>query len=257
MRREITLSTLDDAINPVYAPDGKTIYFSGNRGGLYDLYRLTLDSSAVEALTQDAYADLEPAVTPDGRALVFVTERYSTNLDTLQPGPFRLARLDLATKAVTPIAAFLDGKHISPQVSADGRTLTFIADPDGISNLYRMPIDGDRSSGSRRFYRRGRIRRRAPRQFGALRWPASCSACSMTAGTRCSCWIEGHVALVAPPTRQAACFRVKTSATGDIARLLGDYGRGLPAHDHRRQQAVQETASPRFAWTADRHGGVQ
>ena len=46
--------------------------------------------------------------------------------------------------------AFLSGKHISPQVSADGTTVTFIAEPDGISNLYRMPIDGGPSCSCRR-----------------------------------------------------------------------------------------------------------
>ena len=45
-------------------------------------------------------------------------------------------------RVVRPISGFLSGKHLSPQISADGRTLTFIADPDGVSNLYRMPIDG-------------------------------------------------------------------------------------------------------------------
>jgi Tol biopolymer transport system component len=230
VRREITLSTLDDAINPAYAPDGKTVIFSGNRGGLYDLYRLTLDSGSVDALTQDAYADLEPVLTPDGRAVVFVTERYSTNLDTLQPGPFRLARLDLATKTVTPIAAFLDGKHISPQISADGRTLTFIADPDGISNLYRMPIDG------------GPIERISTIPTGVAGITTSSPALSSARDGRLVFSVfddGGHavfvldpkdtVALVAPPaTRQAAVLPGRTAATGDIARLLGDYGRGLP-----------------------------
>ena len=230
VRREITLSTLDDAINPAYAPDGKTVIFSGNRGGLYDLYRLTLDSGAVDALTQDAYADLEPVLTPDGRAVIFVTERFSTNLDTLQPGPFRLARLDLATKTVTPIAAFLDGKHISPQISADGRTLTFIADPDGISNLYRMPIDG------------GPIERISTIPTGVAGITTSSPALSSARDGRLVFSVfddGGHavfvldpkdtVALVAPPaTRQAAVLPGRTAATGDIARLLGDYGRGLP-----------------------------
>ena len=140
--REIALAGLDDALNPSFSPDGQSIVFSGNQGGLIDLYLLDVETGALDRLTHDPFADLEPTFTPDGRSLVFVTERFSTDLATLQAGPLRLARLDLATRDVRPISGFLSGKHLSPQVSADGRTLTFIAEPDGVSNLYRMPIDG-------------------------------------------------------------------------------------------------------------------
>src|SRR5262249_41657308 len=100
------------------------------------------DSGRLDALTNDPYADLEPTFTPDGQSIVFVTERYTTDLATLEPGALRLARLNLQSRAVDPIAGLLKGKQISPQVSADGRTLTFIGEPDGVSNLYRMPIEG-------------------------------------------------------------------------------------------------------------------
>jgi hypothetical protein len=140
--REIPLKGLDDALSPVWSPDGASIVLSGNRGGLVDLYRLTVATGAMEALTHDAYAELEPAFTPDGGALIFSTDRFSSDLATLTPGPLQLARMDLATRAESPIAGFLRGKHLSPQVSRDGRTLTFIAEPDGVANVYRMAIDG-------------------------------------------------------------------------------------------------------------------
>jgi Tol biopolymer transport system component len=138
----VKLGDLDDALNPTFMPDGQSLIISGNQGGLVDLYRLNLVSGVLDQLTHDPFADLEPAVTPDGRTVVFVTERYSTDLETLVPAPLRLAKLDLASGTVSPLAAFLKGKHISPQISADGRRVTFVADPDGVSNLYRIGIDG-------------------------------------------------------------------------------------------------------------------
>src|SRR5690606_29631083 len=122
--------------------DGASVVVSGNKGGVIDLYRVRLSDGHIEQLTADAYADLEAVFTPDARGLVFVSERFSTDLERLEPGPPRLAYLDLATRAVRPIPGFLHGKHLSPQVTPDGRFVTFVADPDGVNNLYRMSIDG-------------------------------------------------------------------------------------------------------------------
>lgn len=140
--REIPLPGFDDALSPVWSPDSQTIVLSGNRGGIVDLIRVTVATGAVQQLTHDAFAEMEPVFTPDGRALIFSTDRFSTDLTALVPGPLRLARLDLTTMVEQPIAGFLRGKHLSPQVSPDGRTLTFVAEPDGVANIYRMSIDG-------------------------------------------------------------------------------------------------------------------
>ena len=232
--REIKLPSLDDAIDPAFSPDGKVIALSGNRGGLSDLYLLTLDSGRLDRLTNDPFADLEPAFTPDGRALVFVTERFSTDLATLTPGPLRLARIDLETHAVTAIPGFLRGKHLSPQVSADGRSLTFIAEPDGISNLYRMAIDG------------GPILQLSSVPTGVAGITATSPALSAAPATgRLAFSVfedDGHavyvldpdkiVGLVSPALTDAgATLAGRTGSPGDVERLLHDSVRGLPGDD--------------------------
>ena len=240
--REVRLETLDDALNPVFMPDGASVILSGNAGGVIDLYRLTIATGALERLTADAYADLEAAVTPDGRGVVFVTERFSTNLETLEPGPLRLAHLDLATKAVRPIAGFLRGKHLSPQVAADGRTVFFVADPDGINNLYRMQIDG------------GPIERLSSLVTGAAGITASSPTLSLSQATGRLVFSvfedDGHsvyrldpadiVALVSPEaTSQAAVLPGRSTPGGDVRALLSNYARGLPPPDEAAAAAAE------------------
>ncbi len=230
--REVPLSGLDDAINPSFSPDGRSVVLSGNRGGFVDLFLLSLDSGTLRPLTNDPFADLEPTFTPDGRSIVFVTERFSTNLTTLQPGPLRLARLDLATDRVEPIGGFLHGKHISPQVSRDGRTLTFVADPDGVSNVYRMPIDG------------GPIEQITSALTGVAGITATSPALSAAADTgrlAFSVFEDGGnaiyildpsavVATVAPAATGAAPIVLTGAARpGDVQRMLADVRRGLPS----------------------------
>jgi Tol biopolymer transport system component len=231
VRRELPLKDLDDALNPSYSADGKSIVFSGNRGGLVDLYRIDVVSATIEQLTKDPYADLEPVMTPDGKAVIFVTERFSTNLETLEAGPLRLARLDLATKDVRLISGFLGGKHLSPQISGDGRAVTFLADPDGISNLYRMPIDG------------GPVTRVSSFLTGVAGITSSSPALSIAAasgrlafsvfeddGESIYVLDEADIQQTVAPqaTRRAALLPGRETASGDVQALLSDPKRGLP-----------------------------
>jgi hypothetical protein len=234
IRREFPLAGLSDALGPTWAPDGQAIVFSGNSGGFTDLFRFSPGTGALDRLTDDPYADLEPVFTPDGRSIVFVTERFSTNLATLETGPLRLARLDLATHEIIPISAFLTGKHLSPQVSADGRVLTFIAEPDGVSNLYRMAIDG------------GPIDQLSSVLTGIAGITASSPALSMAAGTGRLAFSQFErdgdaiyildpadiVATVAPASSaRAAVLPPRAKAEGTVYGLVRDAGRGLPAPD--------------------------
>ena len=60
VQSERALPGLDDACNPAFAPDGKSIVLAGNVGGLLDLYLFSIASGKLERLTTDPYADVEP-----------------------------------------------------------------------------------------------------------------------------------------------------------------------------------------------------
>lgn len=123
-----------------WSPDGGRLAFSGMSGGVSDLYVMDLASGTVQQLTDDRYAQLQPAWSPDGTTLAYVTDEPGTDLDRLVYGEMRLAIMPLDTRQARVLDAFPTGKHINPQFSADGRDLYFIADPEGFSDLYRIDL---------------------------------------------------------------------------------------------------------------------
>ena len=138
--REITIPGVDEIFNPTWAPDGHAIAFTGMKQGLTDLFVYDLATAALRPLTNDGYADLQPAWSPDGKRIAFATDRFSSDLGTLAIGAYRLALIDPETGVVEPVRAFSGGKHLDPQWSPDGQALYFVADRDGIPNIYRVVL---------------------------------------------------------------------------------------------------------------------
>ncbi len=90
------------------------------------------------------YAELQPAWSPDGRRIAFVTDRFSTNLASLQFGSYRLATLDPQTGRIEAVPSFFAAKNINPQWSRDSESIYFLADRNGITNVYRLEIASGR-----------------------------------------------------------------------------------------------------------------
>jgi Tol biopolymer transport system component len=140
--REVAIDGVDEIFNPTWAPDGHAVCFTGMSRGLTDLYIYDLNTSKLKRLTSDAFADLQPAWSPDGRRIAFATDRFSSDLASLSIGQYRLATIDPETGQIEQVRAFTSGKNINPQWAPAGNALYFISDRDGIPNLYRVSIDG-------------------------------------------------------------------------------------------------------------------
>jgi hypothetical protein len=144
IEREVRLPKLGEILNPSLSPDGHAVVFSAVSGGLTDLFTYDLQANKLTRLTADRFAELQPAWSPDGKTIAFATDRFTTRLDDLAIGPYGLALIDPATGHITSVPGFQGAKHLNPQWSADGASLYFLSDPDGISNIYRVRLaDGE------------------------------------------------------------------------------------------------------------------
>jgi Tol biopolymer transport system component len=140
--REIKLPGVDEVLNPTWSKDGQYIAFSGLVGGLNDLFVYDLKADSIRRLTTDAFAEMDPAFSPDGRRIAFSTDRFTTKLDVLQAGDPTLAVIDVASGEVRRVGGFDNAKNIAPQWTDDGRSLIFLSDRGGITNIYRQAVDG-------------------------------------------------------------------------------------------------------------------
>jgi hypothetical protein len=142
MESDISLSRLDEVFNPDWSPDGRQIAFAGLHGGLSDLYVYDLETRELSRLTNDAFADLQPVWSPDGRTLAFATDRFTSDLSILRIGSYAIGQIDVKTREVRRLSGLEGARHTSPQWSPDGASLYFVADPNGISNVFRLDLAG-------------------------------------------------------------------------------------------------------------------
>ena len=140
--QEIRFKELGEIYTPTFSPDGRRLAFAAIVNGYTDLFVVDLDTEVLHRLTSDLYSDLQPVWSPDGAAIAFVTDRFSTDLATLDYGNYRLALIDPDSGEIQDMPVFGVGKHIDPQWSPDGQSLYFITDVSGISNVYRYEFQG-------------------------------------------------------------------------------------------------------------------
>jgi hypothetical protein len=119
-------------------PDGRSIVLSGlSESGVSDLYRVHLPEGRLEQLTADRYQDLDPTPGPDGRRIVFASDRAADGLE----GAANLYLLALDSARITSLTAGR-WKDEAPAWARDGR-IYFTSDRDGVLNVFSVDTLGD------------------------------------------------------------------------------------------------------------------
>src|SRR5467141_1767723 len=128
---------LNGLTTPSWSPDGKQLVFTGYDGGLSDMFVVNADGTNLHRLTNDKYADLEPSWSPDGKTIAFVTDRSpATDFAALKFGNLRIALFHLDNGSIDILRNMDQGKNINPAWAPDGRSLAFVSDRNGISNIF-------------------------------------------------------------------------------------------------------------------------
>jgi Tol biopolymer transport system component len=259
---------LSELQSPSFAPDGRRVVFSALQGGLLDLWTYDLASGERQRLTRDAFAELHPVFSPDGRKVAFTTDRFSTRLDALEFGNYRLGLLDVASGAVEELPGYAGARHSNPQWSPDGASILFLSDADGATNVHRLELaTGERrqvtdlrtgvagisplspsltvASGT------GRIAYTA-REDGRYRIYAIDDAAKREGRASERAALDEGLVLLPPRTRPAE---------GQVEKLLADATSGLPAPDfapaepYRPRLGLQYVGQPSIGLGVDRFGG--
>ena len=134
-----------------WSRDGNKLAFIAYNSQQSDVYIYDFSTKNLTNLTNDLYSETDPIWTPDGKKIIFSSDRGNDLKQTILTEDFQmfnhpfkqldLYSIDVETKNVERITDWQYSNERSPAVSSDGKELLFVSDKNGINNIYRIKID--------------------------------------------------------------------------------------------------------------------
>ena len=128
--RQITSGNTEGANGFAWTPDGRVVY-SSVASGNWDIWIMQSDGSEQKQLTFDSHANRVPAVSPDGRYIVFVSDRKGTD---------QIWRMNIDGSEPVQLTN-MDGDS-SPVVTPDSRWVLYNSVRAGKPSIWKVSIDG-------------------------------------------------------------------------------------------------------------------
>ena len=175
------ISENDALINPSVSPDGKYVFFSSMRSGTFHIWRMNADGTNLKQMTSGDYADFSPVSSPDGQWILFTSLRSGKQCLWRMPAnggdAMQVTNRQSAPGVYSPDGKFFAAGYASTEArggiklgifsseggepiklidvnqanlfiglpwTADGKSVIYDSIQNGVSNLWKQPIDGSR-----------------------------------------------------------------------------------------------------------------
>ena len=150
--RDLAFAGIVGISSPTFAPDGMRLAFAGSdRSGLTDIYIADLKDGVAQGIRRDIYHDRQPDWSPDGKHIVFSSDRWQGG----RKGFYNLFLYDIESDAILALSR---GGHndAGPRYGPDGAHIVFSSDRDTMYNIYAVRLEEGRDgrrAGTRRLTR--------------------------------------------------------------------------------------------------------
>ena len=133
-RATLITDYFNDARQPVWSPDGRTLAYFAYRDGGYDLWTVAPDGTGAKKLTDGTYDDREPAWSPDGKRIAFSSDRLGAG------GPnYKIWTIDLADGTIAQVTSD-PGEDRMPTWSPDGHRLAYASTRGTVSAIFETTL---------------------------------------------------------------------------------------------------------------------
>ncbi|MCP4663139.1 MAG: BamA/TamA family outer membrane protein [bacterium] len=122
---------IEQQLTPTWSPDGKTIAFSGNLHGHFDIFAIDVETLEITNVTDDELHDAAPAYSPDGKWLAY------TSFVGEYAQLFRLDPRDPSRRYQLTEGEF---NNKEPVFSPDSRRIYFTSDRTAVDNIFGLDL---------------------------------------------------------------------------------------------------------------------
>jgi len=123
---------IEQQLSPTWSPDGKTIAFSGNLNGHFDIFAIDVETIEITNVTDDELHDAAPAYSGDGKWLAYTS--YVGEYAQL----FRLDSRDPSRRYQLTEGEF---QNKEPVFSPDSQRIYFTSDRTGVDNIFGLDLE--------------------------------------------------------------------------------------------------------------------